>query len=121
MPYEANQARRHDSQGALQGNQLAGVRQGAPTPRQLDGVGNAGSLGGLAPTQDGPAGPVAFVLSSAMAFAYWLSHAPRNLFPALNGGDAAILYRFVFLYMAAAGGGEWSLDRARERRSPGIG
>ncbi len=65
--------------------------------------------------------PVAFVLSGEMAFAYWLSHAPRNLFPALNGGDAAILYCFVFLYMAAAGGGEWSLDRARERRSPGIG
>jgi len=59
--------------------------------------------------------PVAFVLSGEMAFAYWLSHAPRNPFPALNGGDAAILYCFVFLYMAAAGGGAWSLDRARER------
>ena len=65
--------------------------------------------------------PVAFVLSGEMAFAYWLSHAPRNFFPALNGGDAAILYCFVFLYMAAAGGGEWSLDRARERRSLGAG
>jgi putative oxidoreductase len=65
--------------------------------------------------------PVAFVLSGEMAFAYWLSHAPRNFFPALNGGDAAILYCFVFLYMAAAGGGEWSLDRARERRWLGAG
>src|SRR3954464_15795262 len=61
--------------------------------------------------------PVAFLLSGEMAFAYWLSHAPRSLFPALNGGDAAILYCFVFLYIAAAGGGAWSLDRARE---PGV-
>lgn len=65
--------------------------------------------------------PVAFVLSGEMAFGYWLSHAPRNFFPALNGGDAAILYCFVFLYMAAAGGGEWSLDRARGCKSPGAG
>ncbi len=65
--------------------------------------------------------PVAFLLSGEMAFAYWISHAPRNFFPALNGGDAAILYCFVFLYMAAAGGGEWSLDRSRERRTLGVG
>ena len=59
--------------------------------------------------------PVAFVLSGEMAFAYFIAHAPRNFFPALNGGDAAILYCFVFLYIAAAGGGVWSLDNARER------
>jgi putative oxidoreductase len=56
--------------------------------------------------------PVAFILSGQMAFAYWLSHAPRNLFPVLNGGDAAILYCFLFLFMAFAGGGAWSLDKA---------
>jgi putative oxidoreductase len=61
--------------------------------------------------------PTAFVLSGEMAFAYFISHAPRNFFPALNGGDAAILYCFVFLYMAAAGGGAWSLDNARSRGS----
>ena len=59
--------------------------------------------------------PVAFVLSGQMAFAYWIAHAPRNAFPTLNGGDASILYCFVFLYMAAAGGGAWSLDQARRR------
>jgi putative oxidoreductase len=59
--------------------------------------------------------PVAFVLSGEMAFAYFMSHAPRNFFPALNGGDAAILFCFVFLYMAAAGGGAWSLDNARQQ------
>ena len=57
--------------------------------------------------------PVAFVLSGQMAFAYFIAHQPRNLFPAVNGGDAAILYCFVFLYLAAAGGGAWSVDRGR--------
>jgi putative oxidoreductase len=56
--------------------------------------------------------PVAFILSGQMAFAYFLSHAPRSFFPALNGGDAAILYCFLFLLMAFAGGGAWSLDKA---------
>ena len=60
--------------------------------------------------------PVAFILSGEMAFAYWLSHAPRSFFPILNGGDAAILYCFVFLYLAFAGGGAWSVDQALRRR-----
>jgi len=59
--------------------------------------------------------PTAFVLSGQMAFAYWLAHAPRSPFPVLNGGDAAILFCFVFLYFVAAGGGAWSLDRVREQ------
>ena len=54
--------------------------------------------------------PVAFILSGEMAFAYWMAHAPRSPFPVVNGGDAAILYCFVFLYLAAAGGGPWSVD-----------
>ena len=54
--------------------------------------------------------PVAFVLSGLMACAYWMVHAPQSPFPALNGGDAAILYCFVFLYFVFAGGGAWSLD-----------
>ena len=53
----------------------------------------------------------AFVMSGEMAFAYFMAHAPRSFFPALNQGEAAILFCFVFLYLAAAGGGEWSLDR----------
>jgi putative oxidoreductase len=54
--------------------------------------------------------PVAFILSGEMAVAYWWAHAPQNFFPVNNGGDAAILYCFVFLYLFAAGGGPWSLD-----------
>ncbi|MFO1148230.1 MAG: DoxX family protein [Alsobacter sp.] len=54
--------------------------------------------------------PVAFLLAGEMAAAYFLAHAPRSFFPMLNGGDAAVLYCFVFLYLAAAGPGSFSLD-----------
>lgn len=57
--------------------------------------------------------PVAFILSGEMAFAYWIAHAPRDVFPVLNGGDAAILYCFVFLYIVFAGPGPWSVDAKR--------
>jgi putative oxidoreductase len=56
---------------------------------------------------------VAFVLAGEMAVAYWMIHAPKGPFPALNMGDAAILYCFVFLYLAAAGAGPWSVDALR--------
>jgi len=59
--------------------------------------------------------PVAFILSGEMAFAYFMSHAPRSFYPMLNGGNAAILFCFVFLYLWVAGGGEWSLDRLLRR------
>ena len=59
--------------------------------------------------------PVAFVLSGEMAFAYWMAHAPRSPFPVLNEGDAAILYCFIFLYLAVAGAGSWSIDHVRRR------
>ena len=57
--------------------------------------------------------PVAFILSGEMAVGYWMVHAPQSFFPILNRGDAAILYCFVFLYIAAAGPGPWSVDAAR--------
>jgi putative oxidoreductase len=59
--------------------------------------------------------PVAFILSGEMAFAYWMAHAPQGPFPLANGGDAAILYCFVFLYLVFAGGGPWSVDALRRR------
>ena len=61
--------------------------------------------------------PVAFILSGEMAFAYFMAHAPRSFYPALNGGNLAILYCFVFLYFACVGGGAWSLD-ARRNAAP---
>lgn len=59
--------------------------------------------------------PVAFVLSGVMAVAYFYAHAPRGFFPVNNGGDAAILYCFVFLYFVFAGAGPWSADAMRRR------
>lgn len=59
--------------------------------------------------------PVAFVLSGVMAAAYFIAHAPQSFFPVLNGGDAAILYCFVFLYIVFAGPGPWSVDAMRAR------
>ncbi|MFC5345905.1 DoxX family protein [Brevundimonas staleyi] len=54
--------------------------------------------------------PTAFVLSGMMAVAYWMFHAPSSPFPVINGGDAAILYCFIFLYLVTSGPGAWSLD-----------
>ena len=56
----------------------------------------------------------AFVLSGLMAFAYFIAHAPQSFYPAQNGGVAAILFSFAFLYLAAAGAGPISVDARRE-------
>lgn len=54
---------------------------------------------------------VAFILSGEMAVAYFMAHAPRAFYPIANGGEGAILFCFIFLYIAVAGGGPWSVDR----------
>jgi putative oxidoreductase len=61
-------------------------------------------------------GPVAFVLCGEMAFAYFIDHAPKGFIPLLNHGDLAVLFCFVFLYLAFAGGGAWSVDAMRQRK-----
>lgn len=61
--------------------------------------------------------PTAFVLSGLAAFAYFIGHATKGfvLAPSLNQGEAAVLFAFVFLYIAAAGAGPWSVDARRSR------
>ena len=59
--------------------------------------------------------PVAFVLSGEMAVAYFQFHFPRGFWPTVNGGVAAAIYCFVFLYLSAAGPGPWSLDALRRK------
>lgn len=59
--------------------------------------------------------PVALVLAGEMAYAYFYAHAPRNAWPILNGGELAALYCFLFLYLAAAGGGPIGIDGLRGR------
>jgi putative oxidoreductase len=61
-------------------------------------------------------GVAAFIASGEMAVAYFMVHAPNGFWPLVNHGEAAVLYCFAFLYMAARGGGPWSLDGQRERR-----
>lgn len=55
----------------------------------------------------------AFLTSGQMAFAYWMAHGPKALLPLQNGGELAALYCFVFLFIAAQGGGLWSIDSLR--------
>ena len=61
--------------------------------------------------------PVAFVLCGEMAVAYLRQHAPRGLWPILNGGELAVLYCFIFLLLCAVGPGPVSLDRMIRRKS----
>lgn len=80
-------------------------------------------VGGILETFGGPmlalglfTRPVAFILSGEMAVAYFRSWAPRGFFPIANGGEEATLNAFIFLWLAAAGAGAWSLDAARSKR-----
>jgi putative oxidoreductase len=59
----------------------------------------------------------AFILSGMMAVAYFMAHAPQGFHPINNGGELAILFCFIFLYIAAAGAGPWSVDAAWGSRS----
>jgi putative oxidoreductase len=53
----------------------------------------------------------AFITSGEMAFAYFIAHLPRSIYPAQNGGDAAVLFCFIFLYLAAAGPGAFAVNQ----------
>jgi putative oxidoreductase len=64
--------------------------------------------------------PVALILSGMTAVAYFYAHAPRGYFPILNNGELAIVYSFVLLYLAAAGGGAWSVDRLWHGKSDAV-
>ena len=64
--------------------------------------------------------PVAFILSGEMAVAYWQFHAPGGFWPIQNHGEPAVLFCFIFLYMAAQGGGDWSLDALIRRKRVGA-
>ena len=60
--------------------------------------------------------PAAFIAAGQMAVAYWMFHVPSSPYPAVNGGDAAILFCFVFLYIFTAGPGAWSIDNRTAKR-----
>lgn len=60
--------------------------------------------------------PVAFLLSGEMAVAYFKAHAPRGFWPILNHGELPILFCFIFLFLAVAGGGQFTLDKLRHKK-----
>ena len=64
--------------------------------------------------------PVAFILSGMMAVAYWQFHAPQGGWPLQNQGMPAVLLCFIFLFIAAQGGGDWSLDALIRRKRSGT-
>jgi len=61
--------------------------------------------------------PVAFILSGEMAVAYFMGHAPKGFMPLVNQGELAVLFCFIFLYLASAGAGPWSLDAAMRNKA----
>lgn len=95
---------------------------GMPSPRMFDQIWIGGVLeffGGLLLLLGLFTRPVAFILSGTMAVAYFQMHALSGGFwPLQNKGELAALYCFVFLFLAVAGGGEWSLDRLLRRNRP---
>ena len=100
--------------------------QHAPSAPLLSLIGVAGVLefcGGLFVLIGLFTRPIAFILSGQMAVAYFIAHAPRGLLPIINGGELAVLYCFVFLYLAFAGAGPWSFDHLllRAAKSPETG
>jgi putative oxidoreductase len=104
-----------------------GGMPGQPSPPPLlSQVGIGGLLeffGGIAIMLGLLTRPVAFVLSGMMAVAYWQFHQPNGTWPVQNQGMPAVLFCFIFLHLAAQGGGDWSLDaliRGRRRNSSGA-
>jgi putative oxidoreductase len=62
--------------------------------------------------------PIAFILSGEMAVAYFIRHFPRSPWPIMSGGELAVVYCFLFLYLFTAGPGAWSLDNLLRKKSP---
>jgi putative oxidoreductase len=100
-----------------------GGMPGHPGPAELlSQVGIGGVLevvGGIAIMLGLLTRPVAFILSGEMAVAYWQFHAPNGTWPIQNHGELSVLFCFLFLFMAAYGAGDWSLDALIKRRRAG--
>lgn len=95
---------------------LGGVDQRGTSAPLLSLFGLAGLIelvGGLLIVVGLMTGYAAFIASGEMAGAYFIAHFPRGFWPIQNGGELAVLYCFVFLYIATRGGGVWSIDRTR--------
>lgn len=92
----------------------------APLMSQMGIGGVLEFFGGLAIMLGLLTRPVAFILSGEMAVAYWQFHAPKGFWPIQSHGEPAVLLCFIFLYLAAQGGGDWSLDALIRKKRGGI-
>ena len=92
---------------------VLGARTAVPLMSQLGLAGIIEFVGGILIALGLFTTPVAFLASGEMAWAYFQQHAPRGLWPIQNGGEPAVLYCFIFLYIAAVGSGKISLDAIR--------
>jgi len=86
-----------------------------PLASQMGLAGVIELLGGLFVAIGFLTGTAAFIASGEMAAAYFMAHFPRGGVPLQNGGEPAVLYCFVFLYIASRGAGIWGVDRASRR------
>jgi putative oxidoreductase len=93
----------------------APMGSGGALPPLMLAAGILECAGGLAILAGALTRPVAFLLAGEMAAAYFMGHAGHSLYPVLNGGDAAVLFCFVFLYLVFAGAGAFSVDGAVSR------
>jgi putative oxidoreductase len=102
---------------------LLGFPAGAQAPPPLMSLGGVAGIieffGGILLLIGLFTRPVAFIMSGLLAVAYFMVHAPQGFWPILNRGELAALYSFVFLYLAVAGGGPWSVDYCWRRGASG--
>ena len=90
-----------------------GAQQAAPLMSQYGLAGVIEFVGGILIAIGLFTSPIAFIASGEMAVAYFQAHAPRGLWPIQNGGELAVLYCFIFLYIASVGSGKLSVDSSR--------
>lgn len=96
---------------------FGGLPAGIEVPAYIQyGAGSLEFFGGILVAIGLFTRPVAFVLSGLMAVAYFKGHAPNGFFPKANGGEPAVLYCWIFLFIAAYGPGAWALDRLFARK-----
>lgn len=93
---------------------VLGAQQAVPLMSQLGLAGVIEFFGGTLIALGLFTSPIALLSSVEMAWAYAQVHAPRGHWPVQNGGEAAVLYCFIFLYICATGSGKWSLDSIRK-------
>ena len=89
-----------------------------PLPPMLVAAGTVELVAGILVTLGLFTRLAAFIASGEMAAAYFIGHFPKGFWPVANMGEGAILFCFIFLYLAAAGPGAWALDNARTRNAP---